>query len=368
MGETYTENSLRNWLDYDWDIRTLWVIRTITFPIRRNNSTQDEIITDEILLAEFGEGMFTSANQKKFSEFMEAAVVGYKQHWFSRLNGAVYPITPYQKECIKLYCNNRNCIDQIIAKKQIIFLGKIICYIGEQLQEIYWDKHNGGMPHTWHFSIPIISEDEDSVEENPDNIVTQDAGDVGESKVDYVLRWCEQEGFFNLKKDCCSRYKKNCILLKNSDFMDEPQEFDHIVVCSAGIINIETKNYAGKITITQSGDWIQTKDEQSRGVENPVFQVDRHHALLSSIVGEIPIYDIICIANTAAIIEGAEYSPIPVLKHDRLQRYMAQFRSGNSILAEEQIPSVIAKIEKYKVNRHDIGMTNCGAQMVPDRI
>ena len=35
--------------------------------------------------------------------------------------------------------------------------------------------------------------------------------------------------------DCESKYRYNCIMLKNASFIDEPQEYDHILVTPSGI-------------------------------------------------------------------------------------------------------------------------------------
>lgn len=85
----------------------------------------------------------------------------------------------------------------------------------------------------------------------------------GEADVTYALKWilAANKGMFvPIIGDCESNHRTNCIWLKHPDFIDEPQEFDHILVCPAGVISIETKHWKDRVVIREDGKWIRQTD------------------------------------------------------------------------------------------------------------
>lgn len=141
-------------------------------------------------------------------------------------------------------------------------------------------------------------------------------------------------------------------VIQNDDFIDEEQEYVHIIISSRCIYIIETKNYKGKLTIAPNGNWIRTDEKgNQRGERSPISQVDRHHKLLLSILGnqgrKSDVVDILCIAHDSAIIEGYENSPIPIVKVDMLNRFIQRIESKKK---DKYDPEVIADlIEDFKV-------------------
>ena len=176
-------------------------------------------------------------------------------------------------------------------------------------------------------------------------------GEKGEAEVDYALKWLVGD-YIKLKKNASGKYGTKAIVLNNKNFVDEPQEFDHIVVGPQGVFNIETKNYAGKIIVDQDGNWIREESDGKRtGERNPVQQSRRHEAVLRSIVGEdVPIISILVIANPRAIIQGAENSKVKLLKSDRLEEYIANYK-GSVSYPKEKIQALADEIEKYRVSK-----------------
>ena len=176
-------------------------------------------------------------------------------------------------------------------------------------------------------------------------------GKIGETKVDYELKWLGNN-FISIPKDCTDQYGNETILLENDDFIDEEQEYDHIIISRRCIYIIETKNYKGKLTIAPNGNWIRTDEKgNQRGERSPISQVDRHHKLLLSILGnqvrKSDVVDILCIAHDSAIIEGYENSPIPIVKVDMLNRFIQRIESKKK---DKYDPEVIADlIEDFKV-------------------
>lgn len=111
------------------------------------------------------------------------------------------------------------------------------------------------------------------------------AGKKGEEDVEYVIKWLRADGYKSIFRDCLTKYGNAGIVLKNEDYINEEQEFDHIVVGKNGVFLIETKNHSGTISINSSGDWTQEKADTLKGIKNPVQQCDRHSKLIKSIIG-----------------------------------------------------------------------------------
>ena len=130
----------------------------------------------------------------------------------------------------------------------------------------------------------------------------RELGEAGEKEVNYKLKWwlAEHSAYRSIAADCVSKYSGGCIRIAAWDYMKEPQEIDHLLVGPAGVIHIETKNYVGTIRVDDTNYW--DRDMRNAGhfttTESPAFQVKRHAALLSKIVGEdVPVCGIICLAN-----------------------------------------------------------------------
>lgn len=184
-----------------------------------------------------------------------------------------------------------------------------------------------------------------------DYIENRSFGEKGEAEVDYALKWLVGD-YIKVKRTQSGKYGSQSIVLNNKDFIDEPQEFDHIVIGTHGIFNIETKNYSGKLIVDVNGNWIREKSDGSKiGERNPVQQVRRHEAVLKSIVGEdIPIISILVMANPKMIIEGIENFSIPLLKSDRLEEYISTYKNDKSYTKDE-ILAIYDKIEQYRVTK-----------------
>lgn len=176
-------------------------------------------------------------------------------------------------------------------------------------------------------------------------------GRAGEEAVDYVLKWLP-DLYCVIEKDCHGKYDDHVIILENDSFVDESQEFDHLVVGSQGIFNIETKNYAGKLAIDQNGNWFRLKKGEKEWVaeENPAQQLFRHHVLLQSIVGDgVPIIDVICMAHPNLMIIGQGNSIIPMVKKDLLADFIVNYKPAR--LTKEEIADICYKINASKVNK-----------------
>ncbi|SNU04567.1 Nuclease-related domain-containing protein [Lachnospiraceae bacterium] len=181
----------------------------------------------------------------------------------------------------------------------------------------------------WPFKDEGESDYNSPYQKNP----SDDSVRKGESEVDYQLRWLGPDYLTIERKS--QKYDKNCILIKNKEFIDEAQEFDHIVISDKAVYLIETKSYFGKILINSNGNWILNSAlANSKTVESPESQVFRHHQVIKSILGEEindnDIVDIICISHQDAVVEGESNCRIPVVKYDTLCNYIQSINKSKT--------------------------------------
>lgn len=175
---------------------------------------------------------------------------------------------------------------------------------------------------------------------------------AGEEDVEYALKWilAANKGMFvPIIGDCESNHRINCIWLKNPDFINEPQEFDHILVCPAGVISIETKHWKDRVVIREDGKWLRQTDSTEYGVESPKMQVQRHEALLQSILPDVPIFSLICFSNSSIVIEGREnFDAYPLLLIENLDDALKAICSA-AIYSADEVQQIVATIEAHKV-------------------
>ena len=178
----------------------------------------------------------------------------------------------------------------------------------------------------------------------------------GEEEVEYAIKWFladTKENVVSVKKDCESKYRYGCILLGSPDRIDEPQEYDHILVCNPGIILIETKHWKGKVEIRPDGKWLRSSDDSGTmtGIKSPLFQIQRHETLIKTILPHVPVFNILCFSNKSAILDGVEnFTEFPIVYVDQLKDTLSKIiSSANSSV--NGLDYIIDKIEKNKVNR-----------------
>ena len=177
----------------------------------------------------------------------------------------------------------------------------------------------------------------------------KESGDKGEKKVDYALKWLDTS-YVKIEKRSKDKAGNLCILISNPTFIDEKQEYDHLIVSSKGVFSIETKNFAGKLVVDKSGNWIRKKDGGEEGMKNPLQQVRQHEKLLASFLPrECHIISILCIANDKAVIEGEEHCPIPIVKSDLLVEFIENWKETGSELSDDQKEDCVATIYEHMV-------------------
>ena len=170
------------------------------------------------------------------------------------------------------------------------------------------------------------------------------AGRQAENEVDYTLGFLPST-YIQIKND-----NGEAICFRNKDFNDFKQEIDHVIIGEQGVFLIETKNYAGDITINSSGAWIRDKGGFQEVIENPDGQVQRHHNLINSILGIDEIFDIICVANKKGLIEGADNSRIPIVRSDCLLGYIQSYKNESGhIFSDKEREALKKKLENYMI-------------------
>lgn len=176
--------------------------------------------------------------------------------------------------------------------------------------------------------------------------------DIGVGTVDYALKWLEPKGVVSVPKDCTWRNSK-CIRINNPDYIDDPQEFDHIVILSGCVIMIETKNYKGKIHIDKYGNWSRELDGEVKGLRNPKQQIERHVDLLKSIIGNrATVLGILCLSHPEVLITGDENTDVTIVRSDVLSDYIATVKDNycDVIDSYETKMELLELINSYKIN------------------
>ena len=183
----------------------------------------------------------------------------------------------------------------------------------------------------------------------------RNSNDPGEKAVEYALKWilAEHTGLFvSIVGDCESKHRYNCILLSKPDFIDETQEYDHILVSTAGIVLIETKHWGGHIEIRPDGKWLRktSADSPQQGSYSPKLQMKRHEILMRNILPNVPVYSLLCFTSPSVVIDGREnFKDYPIVMLDQLGEALLSLCSSPKYSSEE-IHAMIAQIESYKVN------------------
>lgn len=177
----------------------------------------------------------------------------------------------------------------------------------------------------------------------------------GEKDVEYALKWVlssNNQYVVPIKADCESRYRYDCILLCKPDFMNELQEYDHILVTPAGIVLIETKHWRGNVEIRPDGKWLRKPDAESPavGIESPKLQMRRHELVMQEILPGVPIHSILCFSNSSVIIDGREnFSDYPVITIDQLEDTLSSLCSA-ARYSKEEIDQMVETINAHKIN------------------
>lgn len=182
----------------------------------------------------------------------------------------------------------------------------------------------------------------------------KNTNNTGEQGVEHAIRWflAAYNGYVvSIQNDCESKHRYNCIQLCKPSFINEPQEMDHILVCSAGVVVIETKHWKGKVDIRPDGKWTRKTDDESAvaGVDSPKFQMRRHEILMQQILPAVPVHSLLCFSNSSTIVDGREnFKDYPIITIDQLEETLTELCSKGTYTKEE-IDGMVATIEAHKL-------------------
>ena len=174
----------------------------------------------------------------------------------------------------------------------------------------------------------------------------ENSNNAGEKDVEYAIKWflAAYDGYaISIIGDCESKHRVNCIQLYKPDFLDEPQEMDHIIVCPAGVVIIETKHWKGNVNIRPDGKWIRKADDESAiiGVDSPKFQMRRHEVLMQKILPGVQVHSLLCFSN---------FKDYPIITVDLLEDALTNLCAKGTYTTEE-IDYMVATIEAHKLRK-----------------
>ena len=234
--------------------------------------------------------------------------------------------------------------------------GEVLTFCADNCNFNIYDKHKELNEKSQ--LLKQILEENAAIKKRQEEIASKIANgnDPGEEKVDYAVKWClaqVDQPVVAIAKDCESKYRYGCIYLGKSDFIDEPQEYDHILVSGAGIILIETKHWRGRIEIRPDGKWLRDADNDGHvhGIENPAFQMQRHEMLIKSIFPDVPVFSLLCFSNTSAVLDGQEnFKDYPIVYVDQLKDALSKILISGTA-SDTTVDYIVEEIEKHKINK-----------------
>ena len=171
-----------------------------------------------------------------------------------------------------------------------------------------------------------------------------DAGRLGEYLIWKNLRDAEKQGakfLFNVYIPKCN---------------GETSEIDVLMICSKGIFVFESKNYSGWIFGgTHYQYWIQTlpagrgKSHKSKFF-NPILQNRGHIQHLSKLIGDFPMYSIICFSERCTLKSVPDsWADVKIIKRNEVRRTVSEICQSipETFLETEEIDELFAKLYPY---------------------
>lgn len=185
-----------------------------------------------------------------------------------------------------------------------------------------------------HPKIPLIEQD----------YKTWRAGYKGELQTDYRLGFLPEKGYH---------------IFRDLRLADESWHFqiDTLILTPRYILLIETKNYSGILFFDKdSGQLIQTKDDQEKSYDNPLNQVRMQAWHLKRWLKQYkfqvpPIYHLVTISNSSTIIKPSERSLNKlVVKGDVLLSRVLQIDgfNSNAIFTDKEV----RKLSRLLIKKH----------------
>ncbi|MGL4773261.1 MAG: nuclease-related domain-containing protein [Clostridium sp.] len=135
----------------------------------------------------------------------------------------------------------------------------------------------------------------------------------------------------------------------NLKINDMESQIDHLVIGNNGIFNIETKNYSGIIDVSYNGNIYQRTSKGNTDVSGFITQVNLHYNTLNGIFnGDIPIYNLIVIANSKTNIINGDKGRVPIISINDLKDYLNTFKGEDKRIKKEKVYEIIESCSQSK--------------------
>ncbi|MGL5150079.1 MAG: nuclease-related domain-containing protein [Clostridium sp.] len=151
------------------------------------------------------------------------------------------------------------------------------------------------------------------------------------------------EGEYEVERVLSSLGYSKYIVLNNINLKGKNKEaqIDHLVISDYGIFNIETKNYSGTIKIDYEGNITQKTKHNKGDITSVLSQCKYHRNVLIDLVGNnIPIYDVIVIANKNTNIIRLGKIDIDLITIHELHEYIRN-KEVSEVVNRQSIYSII---------------------------
>jgi hypothetical protein len=137
------------------------------------------------------------------------------------------------------------------------------------------------------------------------------------SAQDDAARWEAGARGETIVADALAKLEADHVVINNLPILGRG-DADHVVVGPAGVVVVETKYLAGRISCLGDGTWMQTKRDEVRQIADPAAQVQRAAAAIEAKLRrrglwDVPVHAVLVLAHPHAELE-VERSSVPVVR------------------------------------------------------
>lgn len=175
----------------------------------------------------------------------------------------------------------------------------------------------------------------------------REAGRLGEARVSNAIKGLD--GYIVID---AQQFGQEHMYIRNDS--GNFNEIDHLIIGANGVFHIETKSYAGAITILDNGNWVRIKRNSSEVEElsNPCDQILIHEGVLRGVLGRKysnALHSVICFGNEYRdnySVTGEKNAQFDIIFHAELKHYIKNYHSGD-ILSTDGIKEIEQLIKDH---------------------
>jgi len=158
-----------------------------------------------------------------------------------------------------------------------------------------------------------------------------------------AARWAAGASGEQIVSDALAQLEADHVVIHNLPIAGRG-DADHVVVGPAGVIVIETKYLAGRITCQADGTWLQLKRDEVRQMADPSAQVQRAAEAVAARLracgcGNVPVHCVLVMAHARAELEVSR-STVPVLRPFELVPALRQLGWQEALLDGDAVAGV----------------------------